>query len=112
MRPPANHQIIGHKRPAWGACPPWAAFWRAQEALVARAMFQIVGDGMGECDRRRLTPNAFGQNFGLAFGDDFFGCFSVSNASAFFNADAPDSATHDPVGAFWTFDELEHVDTS
>jgi len=26
MRPPANHQIIGHKRPAWGACPPWAAF--------------------------------------------------------------------------------------
>lgn len=49
---------------------------------------------------------------GLAFGEDFFGGFSVSNASAFFNADAPDGAAHDPVGAFWAFGELEHVDTS
>jgi hypothetical protein len=67
---------------------------------------------MGEGDGRRLPPDAFGQNFGLALGEDFFGGFAVSNATAFFNTDAPDGAAHDPVSAFWAFDELEHVETS
>ena len=73
---------------------------RLQEPFVASAVLQIVGDSMGERDGRRLPPYALRQNFGLTLGEDFFGGFSVSNASAFFNADTPDGAAHDPVGGF------------
>ena len=61
---------------------------RGQKPFVTRAVLQVVGDSMSEGDGRRLAPDAFRQNFGLAFGASFFGGFSVSNASAFFNADA------------------------
>ena len=84
----------------------------SEEPRIPSAMFKVVGDSVGEGDSRCFPPHALRQNFGLTLGKDFFGGFSVSNASAFFNADAPDGPAHDPVRAFWTLDELENVDTS